>query len=85
MVTASAENRITCINNLVVAKAKAEYTTVANALKQVVQMEEQRNAWRGGVYRMDGTARLDHGLTKVLALNIFGEYVEQTGQLDECW
>ena len=75
------DNRVSFINDLATAKAKVGKITASNALKQIQVNEEQRASW-SRIHRMDGTARIGVGLTKVLSLDENGNLVERLTRED---
>ena len=66
------ERRITFINDLATAKAKAGKISVANALKSLQEQETVRETW-GRIHRMDGSAHVGKGLSMVMAPDDEGE------------
>ena len=75
------ERRVTFINDLAIAKAKAGKIKAANALKAMELTEQQRASW-ARIHRMDGTARTGVGLTKVIAPDDEGNWNELDTRLD---
>jgi hypothetical protein len=75
------ERRITFINDLATAKAKAGKISVANALQSLQEQEAVRETW-GRIHRMDGSAHVGKRLSMVMAPNEEGEWTERVTRGD---
>ena len=58
------ENRLTFLEDLAAAKAKAGNTKAANELKMMQRNEKFRESWKR-IHRMDGMARASGGLIQL--------------------
>ena len=70
------DRRVTFLNDLASAKARAVKTTAANVIKAIEANEEQRRSWTR-IHKMYGLTRNGKGLTKVIGPNANGVMVER--------